>query len=185
MAKNQVEFLRNLRRSSAAAKAIFQILATRQRHREACLVSRTADQAGVSEEEVKEFFRALQDGGFGRYVKRSRGGQARFVWGTTYKGEYDLNYSLIAVGRVAEGHDEPLDGYLDNPVEGVEDDEESDDELGSESYAVEPELMTIRTYFRGAKVRIDLPVDFDPATEADELRDLIVMMVKHQKKRGG
>lgn len=181
MAEEQNRFLRALFQSSAEAEAIFKYLASRKRNRSECLVSRTASQVGLSEDQVKDFFRKLQLGNFGKYLKSSRGGKARFVWGTTGD-EYDLNYSLIAVGRVAAGSDEPLDGYFDSPNDEGEE-EDFSDEIDHSRSEDDSDLVTIRTTFLGTKIRVDLPSDFDPATDAEEFKDLIVLLFKNARKR--
>lgn len=182
MAEEKTRFLRALFQSSAEAEAIFKYLASRKRNRGECLVSRTASQVGLSEDQVKDFFRKLQQGNFGKYLKSSRGGRARFVWGTT-GGEYDLNYSLIAVGRVAAGSDEPLDGYFDSPNDEGEEEEDFSEEIDRYGGEDSSDLVTIRTTFLGTKIRVDLPSDFDPATDADEFKELIVLLFKNARKR--
>ena len=181
--KKQPFFLIQLYQENAFARIIFDYWAQRIQHRGDCLLNVTSIQTNLGEEDVKSIFRHLDDAGFGKYVKRARTGQARFTWGTIHNG-FPHDYSLISVARVAQGHNEELDGIYVNP-NGIFDEPTTleDKEINKFSNAKNSQLMSICVDYRGIPIRIDLPTDFNPENEMKDLCDLITIVIKNKRRK--
>lgn len=168
-----IEKIRDLYSSKLVARKIFDYWAQRRQDRQESLLTRTADEAKVDEEEAKNFFRELEAIGLGRYIKRSRGGQARFEWGIGE--EYDYTYSLIAVARTAQGKNESLEFY-DSYVNESHEDEEDAQDGPNQVVSIKADIGTMSIY-------LDLPSNFDPDDDLEELIALIRTLVKQRFKR--
>ncbi|MFW9608815.1 MAG: hypothetical protein ACMV0H_01280 [Aquaspirillum sp.] len=180
--KDKKTKLRELYADNLVARKIFDLWALRKNAMSESLLERTNIDAKIGDyEAVKNFFRTLEEYGFGRYIKRSRGGNARFEWGVIDEDDSDsLWYSLVAVAKIAKGGDEAWDG-IGSVDEFVEDGYSSKIETGLSDGAVPIKLAT-----NNMAVYLELPKNFDPDEDFEDLEDLLELIkasVKSKFKR--
>lgn len=176
--KDKKSNLRSLYASNLVARKVFDVWAQRKQARSESFVARTTTDAGIEDdEEVKIFFRTLQEYGFGRYIKASRGGQARFEWGLVDEDEPYSNYSLVAVARIAKGSNEAWDGSESGSSE--------EDEVGSSAYSsgASGSSVSIKLAVNDISVHLELPKYFDPDEDLEDLLELIKASVRSKFKR--
>lgn len=173
--------LRLLYSTSLVARKVFDTWAQRKQARDKSSVASTTINAGVEDDEkVKDLFRTLQEYGFGRYIKASRGGEARFEWGLIDEDEPYSKYSLIAVARIAKGSNEAWDGSESgNPEE---------DDVGylTNSSDFSGSSVSIKLAVNDISVHLELPKHFDPDEDFEDLEDLLELIkasVKSKFKR--
>jgi hypothetical protein len=173
--------LRLLYSTSLVARKVFDTWAQRKQARDKSSVASTTINAGVEDDEkVKDLFRTLQEYGFGRYIKASRGGEARFEWGLIDENEPYFKYSLIAVARIAKGSNEAWDGS--ESVSSVEDEAVS----SPHSLSVPGSSVSIKLAMNDISVQLELPKHFDPDEDFEDLEDLLELIkasVKSKFKR--
>lgn len=175
--KEKINNLRLLYSTSLVARKVFDAWSQRKQARDESFVARTTADAGVEDDEkVKDLFRTLQKYGFGRYIKASRGGQARFEWGLIDEDEPYSNYSLIAVARIAKGSNEAWDGSESGNSE--------EDEIGSSAYSsdVSGSSVSIKLAVNDISVHLELPKHFDLDEDLEHLLELIKTSVKSKFK---
>ena len=169
--KDKKSNLRSLYASNLVARKVFDVWAQRKQARSESFVARTTTDAGIEDdEEVKILFRTLQEYGFGRYIKASRGGQARFEWGLVDEDEPYSNYSLVAVARIAKGSNEAWDGSESGSSE--------EDEVGSSAYSsgASGSSVSIKLAVNDISVHLELPKHFDPDEDFEDLEDLLELI---------
>lgn len=173
--------LRSLYANNLVARKVFDVWAQKKRTSPETLLAQTSAEAGIEDDEdVKIFFRTLQEYGFGRYIKASRGGQARFEWGLVDEDDPDSRYSLAAVARIAKGSNEAWNGVGAGGGEGDE-----TDYFRCSSGDSGPSV-SIKLEMNGISVHLELPKHFDPDEDLEDLEDLLELIkasVKSKFKR--
>lgn len=146
----QIDALRKLYKSNAAARKLLDYCAGRERNARVSSVDRTATVTGLSRAEVIEVFRDFEGLELGRFIVGRRGQPSRFEW----------QVAMVSVGQSATGEATEIES---DDIDDVGDDP---DEASSEG---------IKHTFR---LRPDFPVEVElPAnltsTEASRLADFI------------
>ena len=176
--KDKKNDLRSLYANNLVARKVFDVWAQKKRTLAETLLAQTSAEAGIEDDEdVKIFFRTLQEYGFGRYIKASRGGQARFEWGWVDEDDPDSRYALAAVARIAKGSNEAWDGS--------ESESSEEDEVGSSAYSSDDSgsSVSIKLAVNDISVHLELPKYFDPDEDLENLLELIKASVRSKFKR--
>lgn len=170
--------LRSLYANNLVARKVFDVWAQKKRMSPETLLAQTSAEAGIEDDEdVKIFFRTLQEYGFGRYIKASRGGQARFEWGLVDEDDPDSRYALAAVARIAKGSNEAWDGV------GTGGDEEDETNFFNRSSGASGSSVSIKLAVNDISVHLELPKYFDPDEDLEDLLELIKASVRSKFKR--
>jgi hypothetical protein len=170
--------LRSLYANNLVARKVFDVWAQKKRTSPETLLAQTSAEAGIEDDEdVKIFFRTLQEYGFGRYIKASRGGQARFEWGWVDEDDPDSRYALAAVARIAKGSNEAWDGV------GTGGDEEDETNFFNRSSGASGSSVSIKLAVNDISVHLELPKYFDPDEDLEDLLELIKASVRSKFKR--
>ena len=170
--------LRSLYANNLVARKVFDVWAQKKRTLAETLLAQTSAEAGIEDDEdVKIFFRTLQEYGFGRYIKASRGGQARFEWSLVDEDDPDSRYALAAVARIAKGSNEAWDGV------GVGGNEEDESYYLSRSSGASGSSVSIKLAVNDISVHLELPKYFDPDEDLEDLLELIKASVRSKFKR--
>ncbi len=150
-----VDQLRELYQSDAAARAFLDHCAQRRRNQDETTVDRALanlnqDGGTFARADLVRILKTLADIGCGDFVTGRRGWPSRFVWGT----------EMIVVGRVAAGEDQPIEQI-----------EQETDEEGTTR-----DFLTHAFYLRpDVSVEIELPTDLD-RDEAERLARFITAL---------
>ena len=170
--------LRSLYANDLVARKVFDVWAQKKRMSPETLLAQTSAEAGIEDDEdVKIFFRTLQEYGFGRYIKASRGGQARFEWGWVDEDDPDSRYALAAVARIAKGSNEAWNGV------GAGGDERYETNYFSYSSDDSGISVPIKLVVNDISVHLELPKYFDPDEDLEHLLELIKASVRSKFKR--
>lgn len=170
--------LRSLYANNLVARKVFDVWAQKKRTSPETLLAQTSAEAGIEEDEdVKIFFRTLQEYGFGRYIKASRGGQARFEWGWVDEDDPDSRYALAAVARIAKGSNEAWNGV------GAGGDEGDEIDYFRRSSGDSGLSVSIKLVVNDISVHLELPKYFDPDEDLEHLLELIKASVRSKFKR--
>lgn len=176
--KDKKNDLRSLYANNLVARKVFDVWAQKKRTLAETLLAQTSAEAGIEDDEdVKIFFRTLQEYGFGRYIKASRGGQARFEWGWVDEDDPDSRYALAAVARIAKGSNEAWDGV------GSSSGEEDETDYFARSSGVSGSSVSIKLVVNDISVHLELPKHFDPDEDLEGLLELIKASVRSKFKR--
>ena len=112
ISKNVIEAIRKLYRSEAAARALFDWTAQRERDATATSIDRLSNRLGISRGEAVALARALEQAGCGQFVVGRRGQPSRFEWA----------FSCISLGQAAAGEDVKLEAAED-PLPEIEEEQ--------------------------------------------------------------
>lgn len=171
--------LRSLYANNLVARKVFDVWAQKKQTHTETLLEVTSKEAGIEDdEEVKILFRTLQEYGFGRYIKASRGGKARFEWwGWADEDDPHSRYSPAAVARIAKGSNEAWDG---GGAGGGEEDETGNFNRSSSAYG---SSVSIKLEMNGISVHLGLPKSFDPDENFEDLEDLLDLLKSSVEKK--
>lgn len=177
--KDKKNNLRSLYANNLVARKVFDVWAQKKQTHTETLLEVTSKEAGIEDdEEVKILFRTLQEYGFGRYIKASRGGKARFEWwGWANEDDPHSRYSPATVARIAKGSNEAWDRV------GAGGDERDETDYFARSSGVFGSSVSIKLAVNDISVHLELPKYFDPDEDLEDLLELVKASVKSKFKR--
>ena len=112
ISKTVIEAIRKLYRTEAAARALFDWTAQRERDATTTSIDRLSNRLGISRGEAVALARALEQAGCGQFVVGRRGQPSRFEWA----------FSCISLGQAAAGEDVKLEAAED-PLPEIEEEQ--------------------------------------------------------------